>query len=72
MSSYLHNGISYTGKMASVYWIGARVSRYRYQFHDEQETLKRNIQSWQSIPFDFSLQIINLQANLYPEHKKVC
>ena len=24
-SSYLHNGISYTGKMASLYWIGAQV-----------------------------------------------
>ena len=24
--SYLHNGISYTGKMASLYWIGALVS----------------------------------------------
>ena len=23
--SYLHNGISYTGKMASLYWIGAQV-----------------------------------------------
>ena len=25
-SSYLHNGISYTGKMSSLYWIGAQVS----------------------------------------------
>ena len=25
-SSYLHNGISYTGKMTSLYWIGALVS----------------------------------------------
>ena len=25
-SSYLHNGIFYTGKMSSVYWIGAQVS----------------------------------------------
>ena len=25
--SYLHNGISYTGKMSSLYWIGALVSR---------------------------------------------
>ena len=25
-SSYLHNGISYTGKMSSLYWIGALVS----------------------------------------------
>ena len=24
-SSYLHNGISYTGKMSSLYWIGAQV-----------------------------------------------
>ena len=24
--SYLHNGISYTGKMTSLYWIGAQVS----------------------------------------------
>ena len=23
-SSYLHNGISYTGKMTSLYWIGAQ------------------------------------------------
>ena len=26
-SSYLHNGISYTGKMSSLYWIGAQVVR---------------------------------------------
>ena len=25
-SSYLHNGISYTGKMSSLYWIGALVT----------------------------------------------
>ena len=25
-SSYLHNGISYTGKMSSLYWIRAQVS----------------------------------------------
>ena len=25
-SSYLHNGISYTGKMSSLYWIGAQMS----------------------------------------------
>ena len=25
-SSYLHNGISYTGKMSSLYWIGALMS----------------------------------------------
>ena len=25
-SSYLHNGISYTGKMSSLYWIGTQVS----------------------------------------------
>ena len=24
-SSYLHNGISYTGKMSSLYWIGAQI-----------------------------------------------
>ena len=24
--SYLHNGISYTGKMTSLYWIGAQIS----------------------------------------------
>ena len=24
--SYLHNGISYTGKMTSLYWVGALVS----------------------------------------------
>ena len=23
--SYLHNGISYTGKMTSLYWIGAQI-----------------------------------------------
>ena len=27
-SSYLHNGISYTGKMSSLYWIGAQVLAY--------------------------------------------
>ena len=26
-SSYLHNGISYTGKMSSLYWIGAQISQ---------------------------------------------
>ena len=26
-SSYLHNGISYTGKMTSLYWIGAQVTK---------------------------------------------
>ena len=28
-SSYLHNGISYTGKMASLYWIRAQVRTQR-------------------------------------------
>ena len=27
-SSYLHNGISYTGKMSSLYWIGALIAFY--------------------------------------------
>ena len=26
-SSYLHNGISYTGKMSSLYWIGALITK---------------------------------------------
>ena len=34
--SYLHNGISYTGKKTSLYWIGALISQgpvsYRYAF----------------------------------------
>ena len=35
-SSYLHNGISYTGKMSSLYWIRAldcTVSKNKTQFH---------------------------------------
>ena len=32
-SSYLHNGISYTGKMSSLYWIGALLRiMYMYAF----------------------------------------
>ena len=27
--SYLHNGISYTGKMTSLYWIGAQMMLYK-------------------------------------------
>ena len=27
-SSYLHNGISYTGKMSSLYWIGALITKH--------------------------------------------
>ena len=30
--SYLHNGISYTGKMSSLYWIGALVSIWHQAF----------------------------------------
>ena len=26
LSSYLHNGISYTGKMTSLYWIRAQIA----------------------------------------------
>ena len=29
-SSYLHNGISYTGKMPSLYWIGALVTTFGF------------------------------------------
>ena len=33
-SSYLHNGISYTGKMSSLYWIGAQVLHIKiFQSH---------------------------------------
>ena len=31
--SYLHNGISYTGKMTSLYWIRAQVWRPQVQVH---------------------------------------
>ena len=31
-SSYLHNGISYTGKISSLYWIGAQ-GPYQYKDH---------------------------------------
>ena len=32
-SSYLQNGISYTGKMTSLYWIGALMSNLWYKCH---------------------------------------
>ena len=35
-SSYLHNGISYTGKMSSLYWIGALVFQTMFQCYLEQ------------------------------------
>ena len=30
-SSYLHNGISYTGKMSSLYWIRSLIRRWQYE-----------------------------------------
>ena len=32
-SSYLHNGISYTGKMSSLYWIGAQMTAPQKKMH---------------------------------------
>ena len=45
MTIYLYNGISYTGKMASLYWIGAQVFRYKpvpgiYALKPSQNTVK--------------------------------
>ena len=31
-SSYLHSGISYTGKMTSLYWVGALVPFFKYWY----------------------------------------
>ena len=46
-SSYLHNGISYTGKMSSLYWIGALISSIeyflrKYIFYLVIETLRKS------------------------------
>ena len=37
-SSYLHNGISYTGKMASLYWIGPQNGRPLHQSNRSHST----------------------------------
>ena len=39
-SSYLHNGISYTGKMSSLYWIGAASSWEKKSFNVVLNTSK--------------------------------
>ena len=40
-SSYLHNGISYTGKVSSLYWIGSQtgIMQHRAQSHKKQRNL---------------------------------
>ena len=37
-SSYLHNGISYTGKMSSLYWIGAQIVWVKIDYCYEQHS----------------------------------
>ena len=41
-SSYLHNGISYTGKMTSLYWIRALVSRVWISNHISRYSVRCN------------------------------
>ena len=47
-SSYLHNGISYTGKMSSLYWIRALVIIFRtiYDFHQKGYRIWRRVIIW--------------------------
>ena len=52
-SSYLHNGISYTGKMSSLYWIGALVT---INFKDK----KRNTKSEAIHEVDLLLEMASL------------
>ena len=40
-SSYLHNGISYTGKMTSSYWISRQNAVTARQFRTQQPTVKQ-------------------------------
>ena len=66
-SSYLHNGISYTGKMSSLYWIGALVPLVLTQWGWDKvaaisQTTSSNAFSWMKIIvywFEFNW-------NLYP------
>ena len=41
--SYLHNGISYTGKMSSLYWIGAQIpiTSHRWPSYSEESSRSR-------------------------------
>ena len=39
-SSYLHNGISYAGKMSSLYWISPQAFNSQYISHNIHNTLK--------------------------------
>ena len=53
--SYLHNGISYTGKMTSLYWIRAQV------FHEEEFKQPVPSQCWEMTE--------NVFINMFPERK---
>ena len=51
-SSYLHNGISYTGKTTSLYWIGALV------FPGMGISIIKIRESWDCIPFIMGIPIL--------------
>ena len=65
--SYLHNGISYTGKMTSLYWIRAKVTIYGDIFIDMmmQISLTAWFEAW-TIEHTFSRQYF-LMHTVYPK-----
>ena len=63
--SYLHNGISYTGKMTSLYWIGAQIARRFWCterersvccWHGSLWAVMKNWSIWQPLQFSISTQ----------------
>ena len=50
-SSYLHNGISYIGKMTSLYWIRAQDKEYFTKLrHEDDGSMKHHHDVWYNLP----------------------
>ena len=57
--SYLHNGISYTGKMASLYWIGALVN---------MDSPHKGPVMWKAFPCHDIFMITEMSPMAFPRH----
>ena len=65
-SSYLHNGISYTSKMSSLYWIGAQVAARRsFPAHQLQATFMLGKYSTQALAMACQ---VNGKFNIFIQH----
>ena len=79
-SSYLHNGISYTGKITSLYWIRAQALQWHMASpHDIQSTqnnyqliVTRSSTDMPSIMQDNHIHVLKVWACSYKQYLNVC